>query len=63
MENLMELVQIALGWFVAVALGIVLFCGVIIVVGLMIDSRAEHDQQHDACLKQATNGYEIRQCH
>lgn len=36
--------------------------GAIMVAGMMIDGVAEHQAQHDRCLKRATNGYEIKQC-
>ncbi len=53
----------AASWFAAIIVGIAGFVGIVVLVGMMIDSRAEYDQQHDACLKQATNGYEIQKCH
>lgn len=31
-------------------------------LGLMVDTVADRSEQHDRCLKQATNGYEIRRC-
>jgi hypothetical protein len=31
-------------------------------LGMMEDGWVKYDQQRDACLKAATNGYEIRQC-
>lgn len=31
-------------------------------VGGAIETVAKHSEEHDRCLKQATNGYEIRQC-
>jgi hypothetical protein len=40
-----------------------LFVALVMLVGVIIDSRAEYVQQHDHCLRQATNGLEIRGCH
>ena len=37
--------------------------GLLLLVGMMIDGYAQYDEQHDRCLKHATNGYEIRECH
>jgi hypothetical protein len=39
-----------------------LFIGMVMLIGVVIDSRAEYVQQRDQCLKRATNGYEIREC-
>lgn len=32
------------------------------IVGSVIDGAARHSEDHDRCLKAATNGYEIKQC-
>lgn len=31
-------------------------------LGGSVETLAEHSEQHDRCLKQAINGYEIRKC-
>ena len=36
--------------------------GVLMVVGMMIEVIGQHNEEHERCLKRATNGYEIRQC-
>jgi hypothetical protein len=41
----------------------VMLLGGIVLIGMLIESRAQYDEQHDRCLKNATNGYEIRECH
>jgi hypothetical protein len=50
-----------------VALGIVVipigFAAFVFLLGSMIERETEYSQQNDACLRHATNGYEIRQCH
>lgn len=39
------------------------FIIVLCVAVAMIDGIAQYSEQHDACLKHATNGYEIERCH
>lgn len=34
----------------------------VFVLGPMIDGVAHRSEEHDRCLKNATNGYEIKQC-
>lgn len=36
--------------------------GALMVFGMMIENIGQHNEQHDRCLKNATNGYEIKQC-
>jgi hypothetical protein len=46
--------------------GIVALVGalaLIVIVGMVIESRVAYVEDHERCLKQATNGYEIEQCH
>src|ERR1700676_1325552 len=56
--------------------GIILFWGIIwcgvfpamligglMLMGIVIDGMERYDVQHDSCLKHATNGYEIKECH
>jgi len=52
-------------WKEWIAIGIILppaLLGAMTLLGLVIDIAAQHSEQHDRCLKQATNGYEIRAC-
>ena len=45
--------------------GIVALVGalaLIVIVGMMIESRGTYVEDHGRCLKQATNGYEIERC-
>jgi hypothetical protein len=46
--------------------GIVALVGalaLIVIVGMVIESRGTYVEDHERCLKQAINGYEIEQCH
>lgn len=36
--------------------------GLIVLFGMMIEDIGQRDEEHDRCLKNAINGYEIRQC-
>jgi hypothetical protein len=42
--------------------GPAMLCGSLLLLGMMIDGVAQYDEDHDRCLKNATNGYEIKQC-
>ena len=46
----------------ACVFGVGMFFGAILVLGMMIDASAHRQEKRDRCLKNATNGYEIRQC-
>jgi hypothetical protein len=49
--------------FVAAGLiGLVLFGCVVFVLGSMVDGYGDYQDQHERCLKQATNGYDIQRC-
>jgi hypothetical protein len=50
----------AIGWGVVFP---VMLIGVFWLFGAMIDGVGRYNVEHDQCLKHATNGYEIRQCH
>ncbi len=39
-----------------------MFLGIMYVIGSAVDGIAEHSEQHDRCLKAATNGYDIKRC-
>lgn len=57
--------RLSLCAFYAVMYGVVtpaLLLGIMWVVGSTIDGFALRNTEHDRCLKQATNGYEIKQC-
>lgn len=43
--------------------GVSLLLAVIGLLGVMIDTTAKRNTSHDRCLKHATNGYEIWECH
>lgn len=48
-----------------IAYGVVcplLFGGALIALGMMLEGASERSTAHDRCLKEATNGYEIKQC-
>lgn len=38
------------------------FAFIVFVLGPMIDVAAQRSEDHDCCLKNATNGYEIKEC-
>jgi hypothetical protein len=59
-EKMLDFLIAAVGFIVVVPAGFLAF---VWLFGSMIEGAARYDQQHDACLKQATNGYEIRACH
>ena len=52
-----------IGWLAAIVIGVVLFVGAISALGEMVDGIGQHDQDRDRCLRHATSGYEIKQCH
>ena len=45
------------------AIAIVGLISLIFIVGMMIEARTTYVDDREHCLKQATNGYEIEQCH
>ena len=53
----------AVCYVTAALIGGAMFIGGVIILGMIIEGVGERDQQHDQCLKHATNGYEIRECH
>lgn len=55
---------IAIGISLAMALGAVAgFAVAVTVIGMAVEVIAQHHEDRDHCLKQATNGYDIEQCH
>ena len=59
-EKIANVCFLILGYGLIVPMG---FFAIVMFIGVMIDSRGEYDTQHDRCLKTATSGYEIRECH
>ena len=45
----------------AMIVGVAFFAGSAL-LGLMIDGMGTYQEQHERCLKSATNGYEIEKC-
>lgn len=59
-DKIIDVCIAVFGYAVIVPLG---FLALMWMFGTMMDGIADYSQQHDACLKHATNGYEIRGCH
>lgn len=57
-----ERAQAAACFVAASVFGVGMFLGAIVVLGMMIDAASHRQEQHDRCLRKATNGYEIKQC-
>ena len=57
-----ERVQTAISFTAACVVGLGMFIGMLLVLGLMIDNAGQYREEHDRCLKRSTNGYEIREC-
>lgn len=58
--------RIGLLCFWAIMWGVVMpacLIAILAVTGMMIEGIGRQNAEHDRCLKNATNGYEIRQCH
>jgi hypothetical protein len=49
-------------WITSAGVGAVMAFGIVLVLGETVDGIARHNAEHARCLKQAANGYEIRQC-
>lgn len=57
--------RIGIVLFYAVGWGVVfpaMLVGMLMLVGMIGEGITQHKTEHDRCLKQATNGYEIKQC-
>lgn len=50
-------------FFIEMIIVISLFIGGIWFLGLLAEGTSRIAEQHAHCLKHATNGYEIKQCH
>jgi len=57
-----NIILVAVSWIVGAPLAIAMFLVLVVILGLMIDGIGQYDEQHDRCLKNATNGYEIKEC-
>ncbi len=47
---------------IEVAVAIVGAVALMVIVGMVIDTRSTYVEDHEHCLKQATNGIEIERC-
>jgi hypothetical protein len=57
-----ERAQTAIAFTAACVVGLIMVFGVLMTLGQMIEVASWRSEQHDRCLKSATNGYEIKQC-
>ena len=58
-----ERAQTCVAFVIALVITMGLCVGGLIVIGGALDGLVQMKTQHDTCLKHATNGYEIRECH
>jgi hypothetical protein len=49
----------AIGWCVVFP---AMFIGALLLLGMMMDGANQRSEDHDRCMKHATNGYEIEKC-
>jgi hypothetical protein len=57
-----ERTQIVLAWTIASAIGLAMAVAALVVLGSIGDGVSRYNSEHERCLKNSTNGYEIRQC-
>ena len=57
-----ERAEIVAVWIASGVVGLAMVIGTIFILGLMIENVGQYHEEHDRCLKLATNGYEIKQC-
>jgi Tfp pilus assembly protein PilN len=57
-----ERAQTALCMSVAFVVGLAMFLGVVLLLGQIMDVQTQRIEDHERCLKHATNGYDIQQC-
>jgi hypothetical protein len=57
-----ERVKVGVAFVFVAGIGIAMFVGAILVIGECLDGVSRYQSEHDQCLKQATNGYEIKRC-
>jgi capsular polysaccharide biosynthesis protein len=58
-----ERAQTVLCMAIAFVVGLAMFLGVVLLLGQIMDVQTQRLADHERCLKKATNGYEIRECH
>lgn len=58
-----ERIGISVAFLMAALVATAMFATGLYVFAMMVDGIGVRQEQHDRCLKQATNGYEIRECH
>lgn len=49
-------------WIISAVIATGGFIGIVTVFGLMMEVAGQQSEDHDRCLKRATNGYEIERC-
>lgn len=57
-----ERVQTAVAFTASCVTGLVMGFGVLLVLGQMIEVAGQRSEDHNRCMKHATNGYEIERC-
>jgi hypothetical protein len=57
-----ERAGIVLTWVVGSIFGVGMFIAALAVLGSVLDGVSRHVEEHDRCMKRATNGYEIERC-
>lgn len=57
-----ERAKSAISFILAAVIGLGMFVGGILVLGSALDGVDRYNSEHDRCLKQAMNGYEIKRC-
>jgi hypothetical protein len=57
-----ERAQTAVAFSAACVVGLGMLLGALVVLGMMIETAGQRSEDHDRCMKRATNGYEIERC-
>lgn len=57
-----ERVQTAISMAVAFVIASAMFLGVVLLLGQILDVQTQRLEEHERCLKHATNGYDIERC-
>jgi hypothetical protein len=55
-------VEMAFGVLIVSVFGVAMFIGAVLLLGRGADNLIRSKVEHDNCLRNATNGYEIREC-
>lgn len=55
-------IEAIVAFSIACVVGLVMVAGAVFVIGESIDGIAQYKSEHDRCLRNATNGYEIKKC-